>query len=240
MGNKESGGNGGPPPAKNQSGGGGGGGGSSVTAAIGTQKSAIANLDKKIHQMELMIGQERKLAKQCLSESTNKSTNQKKAKNHLMRARVYQKRLDKFEGMRNNLEVLQQNLEDASMTKDVAGSLVQAKDAFKQTQKDLDPDAIAELQDEVAEMQQGVEEAGTLLAQSNLDPGVELDADGDMAELMKELEEEGGEVEEPAVKTKKPAPKLPNLPVAPTTKVVMKTADQDEEDQLNALMRDMN
>jgi charged multivesicular body protein 6 len=241
MGNKESGGTGGgPPPARAVAQP--RGGGTDVVSAISVQRDAVSNLEKKIKQLELKMDSERKIAKQCLQQKTDKKGNQEKAKRHLMNARRMQKQIEKFHGMMTNLETIQDHLEVAATSKNVVTSLAQGSAALTEIQKQLDVDKTAEIIDDMVETTGALEEAGDLLARPmNTDPEAELDVMNEMDELLREDEEEVIEEEAPVVKTKKPAPKLPNLPVAPTTKVVMKKTEEDEEDeQLNALMKEMN
>jgi len=245
MGNKESNGAGAPPPSRASQTRGGGGGGSAdhVVNAISIQKDAVGNLDKKIQQLHLRIDQERMQAKQCLSAKTDKIANQNKAKRHLLNARRFQTQVSKFEGMRDNIEAVQATLETAAISKNIHGTLAQGNQALKQMSKELDVDKIADLTEELAESAQNLEEAGNLISQPiSSDPGLEMEVDEDMAELLRETAEEEAELVEevPAVKTKKPAPKIPSLPSAPTTKVVMKAVEDEEDEQLNALMREMN
>jgi myosin heavy subunit len=240
MGNKESQGAGGPPPSKASTGRGGGGGSDHVINAITVQKDAASNLEKKIQQLQLRVDNERKQAKVYISAKTDKTANQNKAKRHLLNARRLQNQIAKFEGMRDNLETVQNALESAAITKTIHSTMAVGSNALKSVKTELDPDKLADLTDELQENTQVLEEATNLISQPiGNDPGLDLDVDNDMADLLAEMDDEEEVVEAPVVKTKKPAPRIPTLPAAPTSKVVM-TPVEDEEEQLNALMRDMS
>jgi hypothetical protein len=244
MGNKESagGGAGGPPPRVSQTRAGTTGGGDNMVNAIQTQKDAVSNLEKKIQQLELRIDQERKLAKQFLtaSQKGDKTSNQAKAKRHLMNSKRFQAQVTRFEGMRTNLETVQNTLESAAISKTVQSTLVSGNQALKNVAKDMDPDKLADVVQELEENQQNLEEASNLISQPiGADPGLDLDVENDMEELERELQEEAA-AEEAPVKTKKPAPKIPSLPEAPTGRVALKAKEDEDDAELNALMEEMN
>lgn len=237
MGNKES--SGGPPPASRPSTSN-KGGGVDIVQSIDVQKREVGNLEKKIQQLTLRMDAERKMAKQLVSMKTDKAANQVKAKRHLMQAAKIQKQISKFEGMRNNIESVQYTLEAAAMTRGVHQAMADGNKTLGKVKDDLNPDAINEIVDDIADNTQILDEATDLLSQPvSQDAGLDMDADDELAAMMNEVAEEEAEEEAPAVKVKKPAPKLPTLPVAPTGKVVIK-GDEDEEEALAALARDMS
>jgi division protein CdvB (Snf7/Vps24/ESCRT-III family) len=237
MGNKESNGGGPPPPTTSSS--------SRKTdsplEAISVTRDAQGTLEKSIQHLEQRIQKERTLAKQCLSEKTNKVANKQKAQKHLVNAKKLQAQIDKYEAMRGNLDTMQNTLEVAAVTKNIHGALGTASNAMKNMAKELDVEKIETLTDDIQENTAALEEATNLLTQplGGGDIVLEEEAENDLNELMAEIQEEEAEEEAPAPVKKKAAPKLPDMPVAPTGKVIRK-AEVDDEDELAALERAMN
>jgi charged multivesicular body protein 4 len=104
--------------------------------------------------------------------------------------------------------------------------------------KELDIDKVDDMMGEIQENAQAFSEVSAALSNPLGTDGVdEVDVEAELDELKMEADEE--EVDEPVVKTKKPAPKIPtHLPEAPTGKVELSVEDDDEE--LNRLMKEMN
>jgi len=213
-----------------------------MNAGIQTQKDAIAVLEKKIDLLNVKADEERKKAKQfmALSQKSDKVGNTAKAKRHLKRSKVYQQQAAKFEGMRNNLEGIQDNLESAAMSVKTAQAMQAGASTMKQQKTALDTDKIADLVDDLEETQADLAEASDALSRPiGEDPGLEMELDDDMNELLREVNEE--EAEPVAkTKTKKPAPRVPDLPEAPTSKVEVGLDEDEDSAELNALMAELN
>ena len=216
--------------------------------AISVQKQAVGDLDKKIQQLQLRIAQERKLALECVKSDPNKMANRDRAKRHLMKAKRLQVTVSKFEGMQINLEILQDSIESATITKRAFNTLAEGNDELKRMTKTLDPDTIANLTDELVEGAETLVEVQNLISQPIVEyPSIdETDLDVELAALQLEVDTDENATSIVSVKkSKKPPAKIPiTLPSAPTTKVVMieeEPADEDDEAaQLKFLMQDMN
>ena len=226
MGNKES---GGPPPATQSR----PAQGNQALDAITQNRETEVVLDKKIALLNTKIAEQRKLAKERLSAKTDKAGNQARAKRHLQQARKLQQQVDNFEKMKDNLEAVRFNLESAELTKTMTQTMKTGTNVMKTMAKDLKQDDLEDMLDDLNEATETLNDATNMISTPIAgDPGVELDAENDLEDLMAELE---GETEESAP-TKAPVIDLP----MPPTSIKKRDEDDDVEDELSALMRDMN
>lgn len=213
--------------------------------AITSTKDAQSTLEKKVEHMEKQILAERQSAKRLLMEKTNQAANKKRAQRHLLKARQLQAQIDKYQGMKDNLESVQVNLEMGAVTRNIHGAMRTANTAMKDMSKELDVDKMDDLMGDLTEGMQAMDEATNLMSQPiNSDPLLDEEAENDLADLMQEMEMEEEEEVQVQVKQKKPAPKLPTapsvtMPKAPTGKVD-KTAEEEEDEEFAALRRAMN
>uniref|UniRef100_A0A7S2SLG1 Uncharacterized protein n=1 Tax=Mucochytrium quahogii TaxID=96639 RepID=A0A7S2SLG1_9STRA len=215
MGNDKSkpkGGGGPPPPAAKQP---------AVSKTVDEASKMKATIDR-LHQrrdfLEKKMDAEMKQAK-----LKSKKGDKKGALAHLKRKKMYEKEVDKIGNATLNLEQQCMALESTAVTKDIVDAMKQGKTAMQTVTAGLDADAVADLQDDIAELQQdqqAIDEAISTPITFGMD---EDELEDELAELeAMGLEEEMNEL--PTVPTTAASSAVDKLPAVPTHKV----ADDDD------------
>ena len=241
--------------SSDQSGGGGGGGSAKPHAAAPGPKPAVSREVQTVQMLRNKIGElekrqaylEKKIAAEVEAGKTKlKAGNKVGATQHIKRKKLYEKDLVNTTNMMDQIEMQAMALERGANTADVVNVMRAGAEVQKAQQKVLDVEKVAELQNEIAELQQEQDEVSNLFAVPG-DPLLEDEIANELAEL--ELEE--GLAEEPKVKAKqKAAPAAAaaaaaktetlDLPPVPSHKVTVKQKapakeEENDEDELRRL-----
>ena len=209
-----------------------------VLNTIALQNKTIGDLDKRIAHLEITVTKERNLAKQFLNASQvstthDKISNQNKAKKHLTKAKRLQNDISKYEGMRSNLETLQNALESAAVAKTVQTALVDGTKTLDHVTRDhLDPDKIQDIVDQLENHTESLTEATILLSQEiGSDPQVEFEVEEEMEEIEREIQQEIL-LKSTQMKKKKAPPVPSSFPELPLASVTVAGPEDEAEDNI--------
>eukprot|EP00924_Labyrinthula_sp_SR-Ha-C_P016760 snap_masked-scaffold_6-processed-gene-14.4-mRNA-1 protein AED:0.81 eAED:0.81 QI:0/-1/0/1/-1/1/1/0/234 len=207
-------------------------GGNQLLTATQKMQHTVNNLNKRRDLLEKRSVMELKKAAHY-----KKQGRKKQALMALKRKKIYDQELVRIDGLSFKLEEQQINLQGHSVTADAVEAMKTGYAAQKTAMKQLDPDKVDELVQDIQEMQEIGNEAAEVLGEDMA--GLEDDAD-----LLDELENLLGEAEpqkvaavpqaQPAAQIDLPDIDIVQLPSAPKKKPV--TEDEAAFKQLEAEM----
>ncbi|CAK9060002.1 Vacuolar-sorting protein snf7 (Vacuolar protein-sorting-associated protein 32), partial [Durusdinium trenchii] len=184
-------------------------------------KATVGRLEQRRDFIEKKMMNELKQAK-----AKNQRGDKKGALAHLRRKKLYEKEVEKINNGMLNLEQQVMAIESSSVTVDIVNAMKTGKSAMQQVTAGLDPDAVADLQDDIADLSARQNEIDDVLAAP-----IGLDDQGELEDELAELE--AAELEEgldalPAVPTQADETPIEKLPAAPThTPAIAQEEDDD-------------
>lgn len=194
-------------------------------------KSTVSRLEQRRDFIDKKMINELKQAK-----VKSKRGDKQGALSHLKRKKMYEKEVAKINNGILSLEQQVMSLEGASVTVDIVNAMGEGAKAMKAVQAGIDVDAVADLQDEIADMSAQQDEVDEALAQ----PLGGFEDESELENELAELEAAGLEEELSALPSvPKPAAQEKNydtLPVAPSHAPI---ADDDDAAALRELEAEM-
>jgi len=161
---------------------------------------------------------EKKMNQELVQAKAKSQRNDKKgALAHLKRKKVYEREVEKINNGMLNLEQQVMSIESSSVTKDIIDAMKSGKTALQQVTAGIDVDEVADLQDDIAELQANQAEIDEVISTPMDGLGIGDDLEEEWAALEADMMEE--EVSKlPSVPTTRTPVKSPvdSLPAAPT------------------------
>jgi len=156
-----------------------------VGKAIQTGKQQIQLMEKKISLFEKRINGCEKNAKLFI-----KQKNRTRAMHELRKKKIYERQIEKWNGIIMNIESQNIMLDNTTINKSVVGNMKTAKTAMNNIQKDVNIDNVTDLMEDIQDLNADVNEITDLLSETT---GLQGDIDDD--ELLNELDDFGNDDE---------------------------------------------
>jgi len=216
--------------------GGGGGAPKAKTAAVSKTVDQISQLKGTLQRLEQRRDfLEKKVTQELVNaKSKNKKGDKRGAVAHLKRKKLLEKQVEKVNAGILQLDQQILGIESSSVTVDIVNAMKEGKNAMADVMKQTNPDDIADLQDDIADLHSQQAEVDEVIAS-----GVDMADDDDLEEELAQMEAEDleGELDAlPAVPTTKTKDQTASLPAAPTHEPAITDDDDAALQELEAEM----
>ena len=178
---------------------------SQVISAIQDLETRENQISKKIDHLRKLCTNLKNQAREALAVNPNSPIQKSIAERHIKKMKMYEKEINSLTSAEERIVEQRIMIETQSMQVDTISVMNKANKVIPKN----DPDAIADVMDEINEKIQDTEEINDLLARPI---GTTVDVSDEMAELMEEVTPVAAPA--PAVPVVDP---LPEFPVVPTT-----------------------